>query len=52
MSNVRKLYAAFLDLENVYDRVDRETLWRVLRIYGEGTERNTYRLVILEQVPV
>ncbi len=32
----KKLYAAFMDLENAYDRVDRETLWSVLNIYGVG----------------
>ena len=32
----RKLYAAFIDLEKAYDRVDREGLWDVLRIYGVG----------------
>ncbi len=30
----KKLYAAFMDLEIAYDRVDREALWNVLRIYG------------------
>ncbi|WP_435362532.1 reverse transcriptase domain-containing protein, partial [Klebsiella pneumoniae] len=30
----KKVYAAFMDLEKAYDRVDREGLWRVLRIYG------------------
>ena len=32
----RKLYAAFMDLEKAYDRVDREALWSVLKIYGVG----------------
>ncbi len=32
----KKLYAAFMDLEKAYDRVDRETLWSVLRICGVG----------------
>ncbi len=32
----RKLYAAFMDLEKAYDRVDREALWNVLKIYGVG----------------
>ena len=31
-----KLYAAFMDLEKAYDRVDREAFWNVLRIYGAG----------------
>ncbi len=30
----KKLYAAFMDLEKAYDRVDREALWSVLKIYG------------------
>ncbi len=28
--------AAFMDLEKTYDRVDRKSLWDVLRIYGVG----------------
>ena len=28
-----KLYAAFMDLEKAYDRVDRKALWNVLKIY-------------------
>ncbi len=31
-----KSYAAFMDLEKAYNRVDREALWSVLRIYGVG----------------
>ncbi len=30
----KKLYAAFIDLEKAYDRVDREAFWNVLKIYG------------------
>ncbi len=30
----KKLFAAFMDLEKAYDRVDREALWNVLKIYG------------------
>src|SRR5277367_2527837 len=30
----KKLYAAFMDLEKAYDRIDREGLWQVLRMYG------------------
>ncbi len=29
----KKSYAAFMDLDKAYDRVDREALWSVLRIY-------------------
>ncbi len=32
----KKLYAAFMDLEKAYDRVDREALWSVLKIFGVG----------------
>ncbi len=32
----RKLFAAFMDLEKAYDRVDRKGLWERLRVYGVG----------------
>ncbi len=32
----KKLYAAFMDIEKAYDRVDREALWNLLKIYGVG----------------
>ena len=32
----RKLYAAFMDLEKAYDKVDWDALWEVLKIYGVG----------------
>ncbi len=32
----KKLYAAFMSLEKVYDKADREPLWNVLKIYGMG----------------
>ena len=32
----RKLYAAFMDLEKAYDKVDWEGLWEVLTVYGVG----------------
>ncbi len=32
----KKLYAAFMDLEKAYDRVDWLALWDVLKIYGVG----------------
>ena len=31
-----KLYASFMDLEKAYDRVDKEALWNVLKIYSVG----------------
>ncbi len=32
----KTLNAAFMDLENVYDKVDWLALWEVLKIYGVG----------------
>lgn len=32
----KSVYLAFMDLEKAYDRVDREALWKVLRMYGVG----------------
>ncbi len=32
----KKLYAAFMDLEKAYDRVNREALWSVLQVYDVG----------------
>ena len=30
------MYFAFLDPEKAYDRVDRDAMWNVLRLYGIG----------------
>ena len=30
----KHLYVAYMDLEKVYDRVDREAMWHVLGMYG------------------
>ena len=32
----RKVYLGFTDLEKAYDRVNRETLWQVMRMYDVG----------------
>ena len=32
----RRVYVSFIDLEKAYDRVNREALWQVLRIYDVG----------------
>lgn len=32
----RKLFATFMDLEESYDRVDRNGIWGILKIYGVG----------------
>ena len=32
----KDVYFAFLDLEKAYDRVDRDAIWNVLRLYGIG----------------
>ena len=34
-----KLYVGFMDLEKTYDRVNREALWQVLRMYDVGGKR-------------
>ena len=33
----KDVYFAFLDLEKAYDRVDRDAVWNVLRLYGIGS---------------
>ena len=32
----RRVYVCFRDLEKAYDRVNREVLWQVLRMYDVG----------------
>ncbi len=34
----KKLYAAFMDLEKTYDKVNREALWSVLKTCGVGEQ--------------
>ena len=34
----KDVYFAFMDLEKAYDRVDREAMWDVLRLYGVGAK--------------
>ena len=36
LANGKDVYFAFLDLEKAYDRVDRDAMWNVLRLYGIG----------------
>ena len=31
-----RVYVSFIDLEKAYDRVNREALWQVLRMYDVG----------------
>ena len=35
----KDMYFAFLDLEKAYDRVDRDAMYNVLRLYGIGGRR-------------
>ena len=32
----KDFFWAFMDLEKAYDRVDRDALWQLLRLYGVG----------------
>ena len=32
----KRVFVAFMDLEKAYDRVEREAMWQVMRIYGIG----------------
>ena len=32
----RKLYAAFINLDKTYDRIDWKSLWDLCRMYGVG----------------
>ena len=32
------MYVGFIDLEKAYDRVNREALWQVLRMYDVGSK--------------
>ena len=34
MGKGKNLYVAYMDLEKAYDRIDRDAMWRVLRMYG------------------
>ena len=34
-----RVYMGFMDLEKAYDRVYKETLWQVLRMYDVGGKR-------------
>ncbi len=32
----KKVYAAFIDLEKAYDRIDWTAMWDVMKVYGVG----------------
>ena len=32
----RRVYVGFMNLKKAYDRVNKEALWQVLRMYGAG----------------
>ena len=34
----KDLFWAFMDLEKAYDKLDRDALWQVLRLYGVGSK--------------
>ena len=36
LGKCKDVYFAFLDLEKAYDRVDRDAMWSVWRLYGIG----------------
>ena len=48
MEKRRKIFVAFIDLEKVYDRVNREKLWEALRQaqVGSGAEAGLYFLTV------
>lgn len=50
----RKLYAAFVDLEQACDRADRKALWGVLTVcgIGGGGYRKEFNLYIDEKMHV
>ena len=36
LSNVKDVFWAFVDLEKVYDTIDRHGMWQMLRVFGVG----------------
>ena len=42
----QRVYTGFMDLENLYDRVNREALWKVLRMYDVGGKNYFFKINI------
>ena len=44
----RRVFVCFIDLEKAYDRVNREALWQVLRMWGAKLclELRVYMLIV------
>ena len=36
LANGKDVFWAFMDLEKVYDTIDRHSMWQMLRVYGVG----------------
>ena len=36
LAKEKDLFWAFMEVDKAYDRVDKNTLWQVLRLYGVG----------------
>ena len=50
LEKVKKMFAVFIDLEQAYDKVWREDLWRALREYGIGGRLlRSHRSIVQEE---